>query len=99
MGTRQAEVLVRETVSILASSCYPPLQDAPLVMPRRWMGGARAQKATKGAIAAASSKNAARQPRGPATTPPKMYPCQPNRNVTYPAPSTLKCYVTFPAMT
>lgn len=51
-------------------------QRAPLLMPRRWMGGARAQKATKGDMAAASSRNAARQPRGPATNPPNMYPCQ-----------------------
>ena len=43
------------------------------------MGGARAQKATKGDMAAASSRNAARQPRGPATNPPNMYPCQTTR--------------------
>lgn len=41
-------------------------------MPRRAMAGASAQNAQKGAMAAASSRNAARQPSGPATTPPKM---------------------------
>ena len=43
------------------------------------MGDARAQKATKGDMAAASSRNAARQPRGPATNSPNMYPCQTTR--------------------
>jgi hypothetical protein len=51
------------------------VRKAPFCMPRRLIGGASVQKAAKGDIAAASKRNAARQPKGPATTPPNMYPC------------------------